>query len=62
LTRDASVISKKTFSEIGPRIRELERQLGRNTLELKIQKDALDKSRSTKHTLLAQSLKPDSSR
>lgn len=28
MTRDASVISNKTFSEIEPRIRELKRQLG----------------------------------
>ena len=41
------------------RIRELERQLGRKTLEVEILKEALAKSRSKKPTLLAQSLKRD---
>jgi transposase len=37
------------------RIRELERQLGRKTLEAEILCEALDKSRSKKQTLLARS-------
>ena len=42
------------------RIRELERQLGRKTLEAEILREALDKSRSKKLTLLARSpLKDD---
>lgn len=41
------------------RIRELERQLGRKTLEVEILKEALDKSRLKKPALLAQSLKRD---
>ena len=36
-------------------IRELERQLGRKTLEAEILREALDKSRSKKQTLLARS-------
>jgi len=44
------------------RVRELERQLGRKTLEVEILTEALDKSRAKKPTLLAQSLKPDGSR
>ena len=44
------------------RIRELERQLGRKTLEVEILKEALEKRRLKKPTLLAQSLKPDGSR
>jgi transposase len=43
------------------RIRELERQLGRKTMEVEILKEALDKSRAKKPTLLAQSLKPGGS-
>lgn len=39
------------------RIRELERQLGRKTFEVEILKEALEKSRSKKQILLAQSLK-----
>lgn len=39
------------------RIRELERQLVHKTLENEILKEALEKSRSKKQTLLAQSLR-----
>ena len=39
----------------GDRIRELERQLGRKTLEAEILREALDKSRVKKPTLLARS-------
>jgi len=59
VTGDDSVTSNKTVREMETRIRELERQLGRKTLEVEILKDALDKSRSKKPTLLAQSLKRD---
>ena len=44
------------------RIRELERELGRKTMEAKIMREVLDKSRSRKPTLLAGSLKTDRSR
>jgi transposase len=44
------------------RIRELERQLGRKTLEGEILKEALEKSRAKKPTLLAQSQLKDGSR
>lgn len=57
VTGDDSVTSNKTVREMEARIRELERQLGRKTLEVEILKEALDKSRSKKPTLLAQSLK-----
>lgn len=59
VTGDDSVTSNKTVREMEARIRELERQLGRKTLEVEILKEALDKSRSKKPTLLAQSLKRD---
>ena len=61
MTGDDSVTSNKTVREMETRIRELERQLGRKTLEVEILKEALDKSRLKKPTLLAQSLKPDGS-
>lgn len=62
VTGDDSVTSNKAVREMEARVRELERQLGRKTLEVEILKEALDKSRSKKPTLLAQSLKPDGSR
>jgi transposase len=58
VTGDDSVTSNKEVREMEARIRELERQLGRKTLENEILKEALEKSRSKKPTLLAQSLKP----
>lgn len=59
VTGDDSVTSNKQVREMEARIRELERQLGRKTLENEILKEALEKSRSKKPTLLAQSLKRD---
>jgi len=59
VTGDDSVTSNKTVREMEARIREFERQLGRKALEVEILKEALDKSRSKKPTLLAQSLKRD---
>ncbi len=44
------------------RIRELKRQLGRKTLEVEILKEALEKSRTKKPTLLAQSPMKDAFR
>ena len=44
------------------RIRELERQLGRKTLEVKILEEALEKSRAKRPTLLTQSPLKDGSR
>ena len=61
VTGDDSVTSNKTVREMETRIRELERQPGRKTLEVEILKEALDKSRSKKQTLRVQSLKPDGS-
>ena len=51
VTGDDSVTSNKTVREMEARIRELERQLGRKTLEVEILKEALDKSRSKKTDL-----------
>ena len=52
---DDDVTSNRTVRQMEERIRELERQLGRKTLEVEILKEALDKSRSKKPTWLAQS-------
>lgn len=57
MTGDDSVTSKKTVREMEARIRKLERQLGRKTLEVEILKEVLVKSGSIKPTLLAESLK-----
>ncbi len=62
VTGDDSVTSNRTVREMDIRIRELERQLGRKTLEVEILKEALEKSRSKKPILLAQSLKKGGSR
>jgi len=60
VSEDDDVTSNKVVRQMEERIRELERQLGRKTLEVEILRDALDKSRSKKPTLLARSpLKDD---
>tara|TARA_R100000365_G_C2739472_1_gene68272 strand:- start:1382 stop:1594 length:213 start_codon:yes stop_codon:yes gene_type:complete len=59
---DDCVTSNKVVREMEARVRELERQLERKTLEVEILKEALGKSRSKKPTLLAQSLKLGGSR
>lgn len=47
----------QTDREMKSRIRELERQLGGNSLEVEVLKEARDKNRPNKPTLLARSLK-----
>ncbi len=60
VSEDDDVTSNKVVRQMEDRIRELERQLGRKTLEAEILREALDKSRSKKLTLLARSpLKDD---
>jgi transposase len=60
VSEDDDVTSNKVVRQMEDRIRELERQLGRKTLEAEILREALDKSRSKKQTLLARSpLKDD---
>ncbi|SMX37464.1 IS2 repressor TnpA [Maliponia aquimaris] len=60
VSEDDEVTSNKVVRQMEDRIRELERQLGRKTLEAEILREALDKSRSKKPTLLARSpLKDD---
>ncbi len=55
VSEDDDVTSNKVLRQMEDRMRELERQLGRKTLEAEILREALDKSRSKKQTLLARS-------
>ena len=55
VAEDDDVTSNRVVREMESRIRELERQLGRKTLEAEILREALDKARSKKPTLLARS-------
>ena len=55
MSEDDDVTSNRTVRQMEDRIRELERQLGRKTLEAEILREALDKARSKKPTLLARS-------
>ncbi|MCE8520855.1 hypothetical protein KBY27_10535 [Ruegeria pomeroyi] len=50
MTGDDSVTSNKTVREKKTRIRRLDRQLGRKTLEVEILKESLDRSRAKKTT------------
>lgn len=55
VTEDDEVTSNRVVREMESRIRELERQLGRKALEAEILREALDKSRVKKPTLLVRS-------
>lgn len=59
---DDGVTGNGDVRRMEERIRELERQLGRKTLEVEILKEALARSRAKKPTLLARSLLTDGSR
>ena len=59
MAADDSFTGNKTVRDMGARIRELERQIGRKTMEVEILKEALDISWSKKPTLLAQPLNRD---
>ena len=62
VTGDDEVTSNKLVRQMEERIRELERQLGRKTLEVEILKEALDKARPKKPMWLAPSPVKDGSR
>lgn len=62
VSEDDDVTSNRAVRQMEERIRELERRLGRKTLEVEILKEALDKTRSKKLTRLAQSQPRDASR
>ena len=53
---DDQVTSNQDVRKLEERVRELERLLGRKTMEVEILKDALTKSQSKKQTLLSASL------
>lgn len=55
VTEDDDVTSNRVVREMESRIRELERQLGRKTMEAEILREALDKSRVKKTTFLVRS-------
>mgnify|MGYP001552130228 CR=1 FL=1 len=54
---DEDVVGASEVRKLEARIRELERQLGRKTLEVEILKEALDSARAKKPTLLSYSPK-----
>ena len=62
VSEDDDVTSNRAVRQMEDRIRELERQLGRKTLEVEILKEALDKTRTKKRMWLAQSQPKDGSR
>lgn len=62
VTGDDEVTSNKLVRQMDERIRELERQLGRKTLEVEILKEALDKARPKKPMWLASPPLKDGSR
>lgn len=59
---DDDVTSNRQVREMDNRIRELERQLGRKTLEVEILKEALERSRPKKASLLMHSPLPETIR
>jgi len=58
VSEDDDVTSNRVVRQLEERIRELERHLGRKTLEAEILREALDKSRVKKPTLLPRSQRP----
>ena len=62
VTNDDEVTSNRVVREMEARIRELERQLGRKTMEVEILKEALDRVRPKKPMWLASSQPKDGSR
>jgi transposase len=59
---DDEVVSAAETRRLEERVRELERQLGRKTLEVEILKEALERARAKKPVLLSSSAPPDVSR
>ena len=62
VSSDDQVTPNRTVRQLEDRVRELERQLGRKTLEVEILKEALEKSRAKKPTLHLLSPKPGDTR
>jgi transposase len=59
---DDEVVAAAEVRRLEERVRELERLLGRKTLEVEILKEALDLARTKKPSLLSRSPLPDGSR
>ena len=55
---DEDVVAASEVRRLEERIRELERLLGRKTMEVELLKEALDLARAKKPTLLSRSLVP----
>lgn len=62
VSSDDGVTANRTVRQLEDRVRELERQLGRKTLEVEILKEALEKSRAKKPTLHVLSPRPGGTR
>jgi transposase len=58
---DDDVVAASQVRRLEERVRELERQLGRKTMEVEILKEALDLARAKKPTLLSRSPRPGDS-
>jgi transposase len=58
---DDDVVAASEVRRLEERVRELERLLGRKTMEVEILKEALDLARAKKPTLLSRSPTPDGS-
>lgn len=61
VSADDEVVSAADMRRMQERVRELERQLGRKTLEVEILKEALDLARSKKLMSLSRSVPPGAS-
>lgn len=59
---DDEVVAASEVRRLEERVRELERLLGRKTMEVEILKDAIDLARAKKPTLLSHSQRPGSIR
>jgi transposase len=58
---DEDVVAASEVRRLEERVRELERQLGRKTMEVELLKEALDLARAKKPTLLSRSPRPGDS-
>jgi transposase len=58
---DDDVVAASEVRRLEERVRELERQLGRKTMEVEILREALDLARTKKPTLLSRSPRPGGS-
>ena len=58
---DEDVVAASEVRRLEERVRELERQLGRKTMEVEILKEALDLARAKKPILLSRSPRPGDS-